>query len=145
MIGGTLGYNYQMGSFVWGLEADIDWTNIKGSSDATNVACVNCETSNSWLGTARARIGYAFDRWLPYITAGVAFGDVQATSALGSNSTTQVGWTAGVGLEYAFMGNWTAKLEYLYVDLGDASAASPAALRRRRATSASLPTSCASA
>ena len=80
-----------------------------------------CTTENRWLTTFRARLGYAFDRWLPYLTAGGAYGDVRATSndpASPGASDTRLGWTAGVGLEYAFAGNWTAKIEYLYVDLG---------------------------
>jgi outer membrane immunogenic protein len=122
LFGGTLGYNYQVGSFVWGLEGDIDWSGIKGSADCA--AGVTCETSNRWLGTIRGRLGYAFDRWLPYITGGGAFGNVKATVSApafglsGSTSGTQFGWTAGAGFEYAFLGNWTAKIEYLYVDLG---------------------------
>jgi outer membrane immunogenic protein len=69
-------------------------------------------------------VGYAFDRWLPYVTAGGAYGNVKATVSVpvaglsDSVSRSKFGWTAGVGLEYAFLGNWTAKLEYLYVDLG---------------------------
>jgi outer membrane immunogenic protein len=119
LIGGTLGYNYQTGSFVWGLEGDIAWSDIKGS-----VNCglgFTCETANRWFGTARGRLGYAFDRWLPYITGGAAFGDVRASINPGPLATvteTRVGWTVGGGLEYAFLGNWTAKVEYLYVDLG---------------------------
>jgi outer membrane immunogenic protein len=118
LFGGTLGYNYQMGSWVWGLEGDIAYADVKGSA-----ACgaFNCTTKNNWLGTVRGRIGYAFDRFLPYITAGGAFGDVKATSTdplTTGGSSTQIGWTAGVGLEYAFVGNWSAKFEYLYVDLG---------------------------
>jgi outer membrane immunogenic protein len=119
LVGATLGYNYQTGSFVWGLEGDIAWADVKGS-----VACLgllSCETENNWLGTARGRIGYAFDRFLPYITGGGAFGSVKATvnpGPLATNDTTRFGWTVGAGLEYAFMGNWTAKIEYLYVDLG---------------------------
>jgi len=116
MIGGTLGYNWQAGAIVYGLEGDWDWSMVKG-----DVACGagTCETKNTWLGTARARLGYAFDRWLPYVTGGGAFGNVKATnSVVGSADKTQIGWTFGGGLEYAFMGNWTAKIEYLYVDLG---------------------------
>ena len=65
------------------------------------------------------RIGYAWDRWLPYITGGVAYGDVKMTAgAAGSETKSKLGWTAGAGVEYAFMGAWSAKLEYLYVDLG---------------------------
>jgi outer membrane immunogenic protein len=118
IIGGALGYNYQTGSFVWGLEGDIAWSNVKGD---TNCGLgLTCETSNKWFATARGRVGYAFDRFMPYITGGAAFGDVEAKVnplAL-SASETRVGWTAGAGLEYAFLGNWTAKIEYLYVDLG---------------------------
>ena len=70
-------------------------------------------------GTARGRIGYAFDRFLPYITGGGAFGDVKG-SLLGAGDfkQTKAGWTAGAGVEYAFIDNWSAKIEYLYVDLG---------------------------
>jgi outer membrane immunogenic protein len=117
VIGGTVGYNLQFGSWVFGLEGDIAWSDIKGST--TTNCPLGCETKNSWLGTARGRFGYAFDRFLPYLTAGGAFGDIQA-NATGFSGTkkTQFGWTAGAGLEYAFLHNWTAKIEYLYVDLG---------------------------
>ena len=118
MVGGTLGYNYQTGSFVWGFEGDIAWSDVKGSVDCG--LGLTCETANRWLGTARGRLGYAFDRWLPYVTGGAAFGDVRASiNPIGLTATeTRVGWTVGGGLEYAFLGNWTAKVEYLYVDLG---------------------------
>ena len=84
---------------------------------------MTCETENRWLATFRGRVGYAFDRWLPYVTAGGAYGNVKATVSVrsglaASSSSDQFGWTVGVGLEYAFLGNWTAKIEYLYVDLG---------------------------
>jgi outer membrane immunogenic protein len=119
LVGGTIGYNYQVGQAVFGIEGDIDWARIRGSSTA--VPCTtSCETRNSWLGTARGRIGYAFDRFMPYITGGVAFGDVQANPAgFSGSSDTNVGWTLGGGLEAAIAGPWTAKVEYLYVDLGD--------------------------
>jgi outer membrane immunogenic protein len=121
MFGGTLGYNWQAGAIVYGLEGDFDWSGVKG-----NVACGigTCETANTWLATFRGRLGYAFDRWLPYITAGGAYGSVKATASLpvagftASESKDKLGWTAGLGLEYAFLGNWTAKVEYLYADLG---------------------------
>jgi outer membrane immunogenic protein len=121
LVGGTIGYNMQLGSWVFGLEGDIDWSNITGST--TSVICLGtCTTSNSWLGTARGRIGYAFDRFLPYFTGGAAFGNIKASNSPGTTSFTsaQVGWTAGGGLEYAFFANWSAKVEYLYVDLGKA-------------------------
>ena len=116
LAGGTIGYNLQLGGFVVGLEGDFDWSNIKGST----TQCIGtCQTSNNWLGTARGRIGYAFDRFLPYFTAGAAFGDVKGTVVgVGEFKATKVGWTGGVGAEYAFMDNWSTKIEYLYVDLG---------------------------
>ena len=119
MIGGTAGYNWQgIGSpWVFGIEADIDWTNIHDSISCFGLVC---ETKNGWLGTARGRIGYAWDRFMPYVTGGVAFGDIQANRApFAGNSDTNIGWTVGAGIEGAIVGNWTAKLEYLYVDLGD--------------------------
>jgi outer membrane immunogenic protein len=117
LAGGTIGYNLQSGMWVWGAEADIDAIWIKGT-DAT----ICCETKNTWLATARGRIGYAFDHWLPFLTGGAAFGDIKMTPVGGAlETTTKVGWTAGGGLEYAFMGAWSAKVEYLYADLGKAS------------------------
>ena len=79
-----------------------------------------CESRNRWFGTARGRIGYAFDRWLPYLTGGAAFANLKAgiTPGFGTVSSTEIGWTAGVGFEYGFLGNWSAKIEYLYADLG---------------------------
>ena len=117
MIGGTVGYNWQFGTWVVGLEGDIDWANIKGT---TNRGCVGgCSSENTWLGTARGRLGYSFDRWMPYITGGAAFGDVTTTNPGFSGATnTQVGWTAGAGVEFAIASNWTAKVEYLHYDLG---------------------------
>ena len=124
LAGGTLGYNWQSGAIVYGIEGDFDWSNVKGSVSCAVVT--TCETSSNWLATFRGRVGYAFDRWLPYITAGGAYGNVKATATTGAVSTSassaQFGWTFGAGLEYAFMGNWTAKLEYLYVDLGSFNA-----------------------
>jgi len=122
LVGGTVGYNWQAGAIVYGLEADWDWSNVKGSVTCAVIA--TCTTSSDWLATFRGRVGYAFDRWLPYVTLGGAYANVKATTSLPilglstSTSKSQLGWTAGVGLEYALMGNWTAKLEYLYVDLG---------------------------
>jgi outer membrane immunogenic protein len=119
-VGGTAGYNLQLGSWVFGVEGDIDWSNIKGS---TTTGCVGtCQTSNNRLGTGRGRIGYAFDRFLPYVTAGAAFGDIKGTfGSVSSFTETNVGWAAGAGVEYAFVDRWSAKLEYIYVDLGSAT------------------------
>jgi outer membrane immunogenic protein len=117
-IGGTLGYNLQVGSFVYGIEGDLAWSNVSGS---TTVGATTVTTENDYLATVRGRLGYSFDRFLPYLTGGLAYGDVKTsiTPAGLSSSKSKLGWTIGGGLEYAFMGNWTAKLEYLYVDLGN--------------------------
>jgi outer membrane immunogenic protein len=70
LIGGTAGYNTQLGGFVLGIEGDIGGSFIKG---ATASSCITtCETSNHWLATLRGRLGYAFDRFLPYVTGGAA-------------------------------------------------------------------------
>jgi outer membrane immunogenic protein len=118
MIGGTAGYNWQGAGSPWvfGLEGDIDWTNLK---DSTACGALNCQTKNNWFGTVRGRVGYAFDRFLPYFTGGLAVGDIEAnrTGFVGSTST-NAGWTIGAGIEGVIAGNWTAKLEYLYADLG---------------------------
>jgi outer membrane immunogenic protein len=115
LIGGTIGANYQVGQSVFGLEADLDWTDINGS---TPCIAGTCETSLSWLGTVRGRLGYAVDRFMPYVTGGVAFGEVNAGVSGASAKDTRVGWTAGLGAEYAFTPNMSWKTEYLYVDLG---------------------------
>ena len=117
LVGGTLGYNYQVGQAVFGVEGDIDWANINGT---TNSACaLGCKTGDDWLGTARGRLGYAADRFMPFITGGAAFGDIKtSTPGFAGATQTNVGWTVGAGLEFAIAQNWTAKAEYLYVDLG---------------------------
>jgi outer membrane immunogenic protein len=119
MAGGTLGYNLQTGVWVWGLEGDIDYSWMRGSVTNAAIGCFGCETRNRWLATGRGRIGYAWDRFLPYITGGVAFGDIKATNTFGASETkTKIGYVLGAGVEYAFLGAWSAKVEYNYVDLG---------------------------
>ena len=117
LVGGTVGYNYQFGQAVVGVEGDIDWADINGT---TNTACpFGCKTTDNWLSTVRGRLGYAADRFMPFITGGAAFGDIRAsTPGFAGASNTEAGWTVGAGLEFAIAGNWTAKAEYLYVDLG---------------------------
>jgi outer membrane immunogenic protein len=109
LVGGTLGYNYQVGQVVYGLEGDMDWSNIRDSGTVRN----------GWLGTVRGRLGYAIDRFMPYVTGGAAFGNIKTSvDALGSSNETKAGWTLGGGIEAAITGPWTAKVEYLHVDLG---------------------------
>jgi len=123
LVGGTLGYNWQAGQTVLGVEGDVDWSNIRGSTNG--VPCTtNCETRNDWLATARGRIGYAFDRVMPYVTGGAAFGNVKASpSGFGGASDTRVGWTLGGGVEVGLTGPWSVKAEYLYADLGKTNCA----------------------
>lgn len=117
VVGGTLGYNFQSGGpLVWGIEGDLNWSDINGSSGVRS-------TSNNWLGTVRGRLGYAMGpsgTWMPYVTGGVAFGDIEeSVTGFGSARDTKVGYALGGGIEAALSGPWTAKVEYLYVDLGN--------------------------
>jgi outer membrane immunogenic protein len=134
VVGGTVGYNWQRGSLVYGLEGDLDYSSIKGGSSGivnfTTPPCGvfssfgNCDTRLNWLGTARARIGVAWDRLLPYVTGGLAVGSLHSSEGdlqsplTGSGSVTRAGWTAGAGIEARIDNRWSTKLEYLYVDLG---------------------------
>jgi outer membrane immunogenic protein len=184
--GGQLGYNWQRDRWVFGLEADIQGSDQKGSgsllcpgnttvftrASPTTAAAVNgtCSLGHigdtgdgnvggaavtdtlrqklDWFGTFRGRIGSTFiaPTFLAYVTGGLAYGDVKTTntvsgtnitnpggqgvnggtiltpvSAAFSNSSVRAGWTVGVGIEGVISGNWTAKLEYLYIDLGNVS------------------------
>jgi outer membrane immunogenic protein len=130
LIGGTAGINYQIGEYVFGIEGDGDWTNLHGNSGPTCGAIsavvippVSCQTQSQWLATVRGRVGYAFDRILLYGTGGAAFGNIQTGLNPPStfDSSVEAGWTVGAGLEFAFAQNWTAKVEYLFVDLPNAS------------------------
>jgi outer membrane immunogenic protein len=125
--GAQAGFNWQSGGFVAGVEGDFDWSNPKGSITAqAGAATATLEHDINWFGTARGRLGYAADGWLAYVTGGYAFGRVElkgtatagpATASFTQNSTPS-GWTLGAGTELALGPNWSAKLEYLYVDLG---------------------------
>ena len=118
LIGGTVGYNWQINRFVVGAEGDIDWSGIRGT---TTVLCPpGCNTRNHWLATVRGRLGYAFDRFLPYLTGGLALGDINA-SVLGlpAGSNTNAGWTLGGGVEFGLVSNVSLKAEYLFVELSD--------------------------
>ncbi|HEY7457588.1 MAG TPA: outer membrane protein [Xanthobacteraceae bacterium] len=120
LLGGTIGANWQSGALVVGVEGDLAWANVDGSGGSA-AACVGaCFTELNWLGTGRVRAGLAADAYLFYVTGGVAFGGVEGGQAgFGSGDKTRVGWTVGAGVEAAVAQNWTAKIEYLYADLGD--------------------------
>jgi outer membrane immunogenic protein len=137
--GGQIGYNLQVTPrwLLLGVEADLQGSDIHGSLNIPGpfaavggggAAGSNFTASEKidWLGTVRARLGFAFDRFLIYGTTGLAYGRVDVsqntiftnTSYPSSASLERSGWTAGGGLEWAFMNSWSARLEYLFYDLG---------------------------
>jgi outer membrane immunogenic protein len=111
-VGGQIGYNWQNGHLVFGAETDLQWS---GAEDAVGPL----KFSNSWFGTLRGRVGYAMNNVLVYGTGGLAYGGVELTSGGQSQSHTQFGWTLGAGAEVGLTPNWTARVEYLYFDLGN--------------------------
>ena len=143
LVGGGIGYNYQFNTkFVVGVEGDISYTDF-GSSRTVNslplagpgVLTNQYFSSLDYLATVRARLGYAvFDRGLIYATGGLALGEVSNAAALfgtapgnlqftGRRNSTEVGFAVGGGFEYAFTNNLSAKIEYLYYDLGSRTVA----------------------
>ena len=136
--GGQIGCNYQVASWVFGIQADYDWTNVNGNPANTvipalvggPVAGLTDWTQHNALASVTGRIGYSWDRWLGYVKAGGAWLNtsyafqVNAVN-VASDSATQTGWTVGVGAEYAFL-NWlTGFVEYDYYGF---SSVSPAGL-----------------
>lgn len=120
--GAQAGYNMQFGGFVAGVEADINYLD-RGNGGATTVFdgsnttyTFNRGDSNNWFGTVRGRVGYAFDRFLPYFTGG---GGTSGVLIGNGNSGSSSGWTLGGGVEYAISNTMSLKVEYLHVKLGD--------------------------
>ncbi|MGL4241646.1 MAG: outer membrane protein [Beijerinckiaceae bacterium] len=133
-IGGTLGYNYQIGAFVVGLETDLSYVDLGKTIISSAGGLTTTMTQNTaYLGTLRGRLGVAFDRVLIYATGGLAYGNHYAATSLsgfgagwdGTKDDWKFGYTVGAGLEYAITNNFSAKLEYLYYDLGKHDYASP--------------------
>jgi outer membrane immunogenic protein len=106
------GYNWQNGQFVFGGETDLQLTD----ADDTFAPW---KFSNPWFGTLRGRAGMAMNNILFYATAGLAYGGLKAEAAGLTETKTHLGWTAGVGMEVGFNRSWSAKVEYLYMDLGN--------------------------
>lgn len=129
--GGQIGWNWQApGSpWVWGVEVDSQFSDIGNNLiEATNGGnAISVWTSLDYFGTARLRLGYAWDRVMFYGTGGLAWGTNEIGGSVRTGGTvfssetsnTHIGWTAGAGIEWALVDNWTAKVEYLYIDLGD--------------------------
>jgi outer membrane immunogenic protein len=113
IIGGVqAGYNWQTGQFVFGGEIDLQWS-------AADDVFAPWKFANPWFGTLRGRVGYAMNNILLFGTLGVALGGVRAELGPLEESRTHFGWSAGVGMEVGLTPNWSAKAEYLYVDLAD--------------------------
>ena len=110
--GGQVGYNWQSGQFVFGAETDIQ-------ASAADDTFAPWKFSNPWFGTLRGRAGYAMNNILFYGTLGMAYGELSGQlNALDENKTL-VGWAGGAGMEVGLNPHWSAKAEYLYMDLGD--------------------------
>jgi outer membrane immunogenic protein len=108
------GYNWQNGQFVFGGETDLQ---LSGADDTF----APWKFSNPWFGTLRARIGYAMNNILVYGTGGLAYGDLKGELGGLTETKTEIGWTLGAGMEVGLAPNWSAKVEYLYMDLGNRS------------------------
>lgn len=104
------GYNWQNGQFVFGGETDLQ---VSG----TDATVSPWEFSNPWWGTLRGRAGFAWNNFLFYGTAGLAYGDVKAQTLGFSETKTHIGWAAGLGAEVMLNRAWSAKAEYIYMDL----------------------------
>jgi outer membrane immunogenic protein len=116
-VGGLVGFNYQSGSFVGGIEADV---NYSGLNDDFSVLGEDVDAEINWFGSIRGRAGFAFDRTLVFGTAGVAFAGADVdTDNFSNDSTSFTGWTVGAGVEHAFIDNWTVRAEYRYYDFGN--------------------------
>lgn len=139
-VGGQLGYNWQMKSFVLGVETDFQWTDVKSSS-AVSLANTGtgfvpftgtASSKLEWFGTTRGRLGFlATPNLLLYGSGGVAYGSVANSwtaafaatnqNVVGSGSDTRVGWVAGAGAEWKWTRNWIVGLEYLHMELDSSS------------------------
>ena len=136
LVGGTLGYNWQVSHAVIGFEGDASWAGERGVIPDVGPAAINHNptfvdgagnsqfssyTSETWVATARGRLGYAVNNLLFYATGGYAAAGVgqgiygTSHNLLASSSSTRSGWTAGGGLEWGFAPNWSAKFEWLYM------------------------------
>jgi outer membrane immunogenic protein len=133
-IGGAqIGYNYQVGQWVWGIEGEYSWADIKGHESTTSPVFPNrtsfADLKEPWLATAAARLGYAWDSTLWYIKGGAGWSKFESFSTLAalgvflstsSGSETRTGWLVGAGTEWAMTGGpWSARVEVDYVDFGN--------------------------
>ncbi|HXX03806.1 MAG TPA: outer membrane beta-barrel protein [Xanthobacteraceae bacterium] len=117
----SLGYNFQSGNLVFGLEGSLSAANFDGRFTSSYVPASGAWSPNmNWLGTVTGKVGYSFGQWLPYVKGGFVAADVGSPAAAISGftqGTDRAGWTAGVGVEYQLSPKWSLGLEYLYTDL----------------------------
>jgi outer membrane immunogenic protein len=134
MIGGEVGCNYQTANWVFGIEVDgaaVDATGtafpVSGAIAAGANPLRRFTTTERWLATARGRVGYAYDKWLWYLTGGAAWAGLEVNNdaclvAVNGcripDKVNRVGWIVGVGSEYALTTNLSVKLDVLYADFG---------------------------
>jgi outer membrane immunogenic protein len=137
--GGQAGYDWQTGPWVLGLEASFDGSGLSGARTAPclpprcGAFAARYTQRLSWFGTLRPRVGYALGNWLFYATGGGVLGQAGTTAtatyggftATDNRSQTRDGWTLGGGVEVALAGGWSAKIEYLYLDLGSRTTTYP--------------------
>jgi outer membrane immunogenic protein len=138
--GGQIGYNFQSGNLVYGLEADLNWVNAKKSETLTTAAAIvavfsgplQVSTKLEWMATVRGRLGITLSPTLLYVTGGWAIAGFEDqfdapvnTDPVLISKKTRSGWTVGGGIEHMFARNWTAKIEALYADFGSWTASGP--------------------
>jgi outer membrane immunogenic protein len=120
--GGTIGYNWQTGQAVFGIEADAAWSDIKYSETALGVTLAD---KMQGIGSVTGRVGFAANAALFYVKGGYAWADNQISAtgfgATFSESRLHSGWTIGGGLEYLFTPNWSGKIEYMYADFSNSN------------------------
>jgi outer membrane immunogenic protein len=120
--GGQVGYNFQTGPVVLGVEVDGSGSSLRGTAPCLVV--LSCNRKVDWFGTATARVGFTADRALVYVKGGAAWADFNYNTTIGpaqiaSGRDWKWGWVIGTGVEYAFLPRWTAKVEYNFMDFGN--------------------------
>jgi outer membrane immunogenic protein len=138
--GGQVGFNYQAGWFVGGIEGDFDWA-ANNNNNAVGVVLpvsgghtIAVTSHDRWISTLAARLGVAANNWLFYGKVGGGWvgnngfnvADLTTGSSISIGSNTRSGWLAGAGIEWAVTNNWTVKVEYDYLGLGSRSFIVPA-------------------
>jgi outer membrane immunogenic protein len=135
--GGQIGCNYQFaGGWVIGVEADGSWVQSDGQGVETLFPTFRVQVTETWLATARGKLGYGWDKWMFYVTGGGAWAGVetkdwgagfiaQGAGLAAIQKNTLNGWVVGVGAEYALGYGWSIKGEYLYMDFQESTYFTP--------------------